>query len=345
MSDLPLPLPDRRTLLNLQDQNNKSPNLDKFPKQNKVQTDVKNKNTILSESQEGSSLSIVKLKQIEDMRQKILNYKLLTEKTIYFTSSPSSKINNCNVILLGPSGSGKSSFIKSLYRALYNSPNLPPEAMSKLKIKDVHHNEGTLNFTKLHLVEETKNSSGILLCDTRGHVNMNENEKEQFKIILDGRVKDGVYIQQRSQRDPFALWEFWKKSSELFPEEILDNEDPTLSSMPHAVVFFFDGSTDEVVQSEDAKFYKELVYLAKRKGYNNIQIVLSRIDVFENKFYGRNKNISQSEINMKLNKSKDIQIERVIQALGVSRSNIHFLENYHIEGQINNSVEIYYHIL
>lgn len=345
MSDLPLPLPDRRTLLNLQDQNNKSPNLDKFPKQNKVQTDVKNKNTILSESQEGSSLSIVKLKQIEDMRQKILNYKLLTEKTIYFTSSPSSKINNCNVILLGPSGSGKSSFIKSLYRALYNSPNLPPEAMSKLKIKDVHHNEGTLNFTKLHLVEETKNSSGILLCDTRGHVNMNENEKEQFKIILDGRVKDGVYIQQRSQRDPFALWEFWKKSSELFPEEILDNEDPTLSSMPHAVVFFFDGSTDEVVQSEDAKFYKELVYLAKRKGYNNIQIVLSRIDVFENKFYGRNKNISQSEINMKLNKSKDIQIERVIQALGVSRSNIHFLENYHIEGQINNSVEIDYHIL
>ena len=345
MSDLPLPLPDRRTLLNNQDQNNKDSNLNKYQKQKVSQTDINNKNTILSESQEGSSLSIVKLKQIEDMRQKILNYKLLTEKTIYFNSSPSSKINQCNVILLGPSGSGKSSFIKSLYRALYNSPNLPPEAMSKLKIKDVHHNEGTLNFTKLHLVEETKNSSGILLCDTRGHVNMNENEKEQFKIILDGRVKDGVFVEQRTQRDPFALWEFWKKSSELFPNEILNNEDPTLSSMPHAVVFFFDGSTDEVVQSEDAQFYKELVYLSKRKGYNNIQIVLSRIDVFENKFYERNKNISQSEINMKLNKSKDIQIERVIQSLGVTRSNIHFLENYHLESQINNSVEIDYHIL
>ena len=48
---------------------------------------------------------------------------------------------------------------------------------------------------------------------------------------------------------------------------------------------------------------------------------------------------------MKLNKSKDIQIERVIQALGVSRSNIHFLENYHSKSQINNSVEIDYHIL
>ncbi len=345
MSDLPMPLPDRRTLLKIKDKNDSSKdNKNKALKQSIEQPETKNKNTIASELQE-SSLSIVKLKQIEDMRQKILNYKLLTEKTIYFSQSPSSKINQCNVILLGPSGSGKSSFIKSLYRALYNSPNLPPEAMNKLKIKDVHHNEGTLNFTKLHLVEETKDSSGILLCDTRGHVNMNENEKEQFKIILDGRVKDGVFIQQRNSRDPYALWEFWKKSSELFPNEILNKEDPTINSIPHAVVFFFDGSTDEVVQSEDNQFYKELVYLSKRKGYNNIQIVLSRIDVFENKFYDRNKNINQSEINMKLNKYKDIQIERVIQSLGVSRSNIHFLENYHVEGQMNNSVEIDYHIL
>ena len=345
MSDLPMPLPDRRTLLKIKDKNGSSKdNKNKALKQSIEQPETKNKNTIASELQE-SSLSIVKLKQIEDMRQKILNYKLLTEKTIYFSQSPSSKINQCNVILLGPSGSGKSSFIKSLYRALYNSPNLPPEAMNKLKIKDVHHNEGTLNFTKLHLVEETKDSSGILLCDTRGHVNMNENEKEQFKIILDGRVKDGVFIQQRNSRDPYALWEFWKKSSELFPNEILNKEEPTINSIPHAVVFFFDGSTDEVVQSEDNQFYKELVYLSKRKGYNNIQIVLSRIDVFENKFYDRNKNINQSEINMKLNKYKDIQIERVIQSLGVSRSNIHFLENYHVEGQMNNSVEIDYHIL
>ena len=330
MSDLPLPLPDRRTLAHSSNQDNNLSDKNKFSKHQIEQMDTQNKNTIISESQEGASLSLVKLKQIEDMRQKILNYKLLTEQSIFFTPSPSSKINRCNVILLGPSGSGKSSFIKSLYRAIYNSPNLPPEAMEKLKIKDVHHNEGTLNFTKLHLVEETKNSSGILLCDTRGHVNMNDNEKEQFKIMLDGRVKDGVYIEQRNNRDPFALWEFWKKSSELFPNEILNPEEPTISTIPHAVVFFFDGSTEEVVQSEDSAFYKELVYLCKRRGYNNIQIVLTRIDVFENKFYERNKNISQSEKNMKLNKSKDIQIERVIQALGVNRSNVHFLENYHI---------------
>ena len=259
MSDLPLPLPDRRTLGNSMNQNFDPTNVNKFSKDSNKINDNQNNNK-LTDSIEATSLSLVKLKQIEDMRQKILTYNLLTEKTIFFSSSPgSSKINRCNVILFGPSGSGKSSFIKSLYRALYNSPILPPDASNKLKIKSRYHNEGTLNFTQLHLVEETKNSSGIILCDTRGHFRMNENEKEQFKIILDGKVRDGMRIEQRENRDPFALWEFWKKSSELFPNEILNPEEPSISSIPHSVVFIFDGSSDEIVQEEDEKFYKELI--------------------------------------------------------------------------------------
>ena len=347
MSDLPLPKPDRRTLGNNSNisVNNKS-TVNKFSKEKKNSINGQTNNNNLSDSIEANSLSLVKLKQIEDMRQKILKYSLLAEKSIFFTApSGSSKINRCNIILFGPSGSGKSSFIKSLYRALYNSYILPPDASNKLKIKNVYHNEGTLNFTKLYLVEETNNSSGIILCDTRGHFKMNENEKEQFKIILDGRVRDGMKIEQRENRDPFALWEFWKKSSELFPNEILNPEEPSLTSIPHSVVFIFDGSSDEVVQGEDERFYKELITLCKRKGYNNVQIVLTRIDVFEKNILDRNKNIPQTEKNTKLNKLKDEQIEKVIQTLGVNRSNIHFLENYHLEGQEKNSVEIDYHIL
>ena len=344
MSDLPLPLPDRR-LGNSMNQNYDPTNVNKFSKDSNKINDNQNNNK-LSDSIEGTSLSLVKLKQIEDMRQKILTYNLLTEKTIFFSSSPgSSKINRCNVILFGPSGSGKSSFIKSLYRALYNSPILPPDASNKLKIKSTYHNEGTLNFTRLHLVEETDNSSGIILCDTRGHFKMNENEKEQFKIILDGKVRDGMLIEQRENRDPFALWEFWKKSSELFPNEIMNPEEPNMSSIPHAVVFIFDGSSDQIVQEEDEKFYKELIVLCKRKGYSSVHVILTRIDVFEKMISNRNKNISEIERNTKLNKKKDEKIEEVIQTLGVNRSNIHFLENYHLEGQEKNSVEIDYHIL
>ena len=346
MSDLPLPLPDRRTLGNNTKHQLNFNQSNKFIKGKSKISENQNNNNNLTDSTEINSLSLIKLKQIEDMRQKILNYNLLTEKSIFFTyPSGSSKINRCNVILFGPSGSGKSSFIKSLYRALYNSPILPPDASNKLKIKNVYHNEGTINFTKLHLVEETLNSSGIILCDTRGHFKMNENEKEQFKIILDGKVKDGMKIEQRENRDPFSLWEFWKKSSELFPNEILNPEEPGISSIPHSVVFIFDGSSDEVVQGEDTKFYKDLIALCKRKGYANVQIVLTRIDVFEKNVFDRNKNISQTERNTKLNKLKDIQIEKVIQALGVNRSNIHFLENYHLQGQESNSVEIDHLIL
>ena len=346
MSDLPLPLPDRRTLGNSTNPNIKILSTNKFSKDNSKINDNQINSNNLSDSIEESSKTLVKRKQIDDMRQKILNYNLLTEKSIFFSSpSGSSKINRCNVILFGPSGSGKSSFIKSLFRALYNSPILPPDATNKLKIKNIYHNEGTLNFTQLHLVEETKNSSGIILCDTRGHFRMNENEKEQFKIILDGKVRDGMKIEQRENRDPFALWEFWKKSSELFPNEILNPEEPSISSIPHSVVFIFDGSSDEIVQEEDEKFYKELINLCKRKGYSNVQVVLTRIDVFEKNVFDRNKNISQSEKKTKLKKLKDEQIEKVIQSLGVNRSNIHFLENYHLEEQEKNSVEIDYYIL
>ena len=310
MSDLPLPLPDRR-LGNSMNQNYDPTNVNKFSKDSNKINDNQNNNK-LSDSIEGTSLSLVKLKQIEDMRQKILTYNLLTEKTIFFSSSPgSSKINRCNVILFGPSGSGKSSFIKSLYRALYNSPILPPDASNKLKIKSRYHNEGTLNFTRLHLVEETDNSSGIILCDTRGHFKMNENEKEQFKIILDGKVRDGMLIEQRENRDPFALWEFWKKSSELFPNEIINPEEPNISSIPHAVVFIFDGSSDQIVQEEDEKFYKELIVLCKRKGYSSVHVILTRIDVFEKMIFNRNKNISEIERNTKLNKKKMKKLKKL----------------------------------
>ena len=99
------------------------------------------------------------------------------------------------------------------------------------------------------------------------------------------------------------------------------------------------------LQEEDQKFYKELISLCKKKGYESVQVVLTRIDVFEKMVYNRNKKMSQSERNSKLNKLKDEKIETVIQTLGVNRSNVHFIENYHLDGQEKNSVEIDYHIL
>ena len=359
MSDLPLPKPDRRKIhkgsikktnstLEEEDINNSSNKNINIKHNLMINDDNNDFNDDLRDSTHSNinSMSLIKLKQIDDMRNKILTYKLLTEKTIFINSTKTANIiDKSNIILFGPSGSGKSSFIKSLYRSLYNSQILPPEAMNKLIIRGKYQNEGTLNFTKLYLVLKTENNTGIILCDTRGHFKMNQYEKEQFKILLDGNVKDGVKIEQRKERDPFSLWEFWKRDTELFPKEIFDAKEPGINCIPHAVVFVFDGSTDNVIQEEDIYFYKDLVNFSKNKGYQDIHVVLTRIDVFEKMVNKKYKHLPKSERNTKLNILKDQKIEKVIEILNINRSNIHFIENYHEDNQKENNLEIDYHIL
>ena len=385
MNELPLPLPDWRTTNN-KNKNSANNNINNIQNQNQmlfknisnynsikynsITSDVNSsKNEDLRESTTSSikATSLIKLKQVEDMRQKILSYKLLTEKAIFLNTNNNNNINNsnnenyvekCNIILFGPSGSGKSSFIKSLYRSLYNSAIMPPEVMNKLIIKGKYYNEGTINFTKLYLVPSniTNKTSGITLCDTRGHTRMDDSEWEQFKVLLEGNIKDGVNITQRKKRTPELLWEFWKKDSELFPKEIFDSKEIGINSVPHAVVFIFDGSSDEVIQSEDAKFYKDLVDFSKNKGYKEIHVIMTRIDIFEKNMNQRFKNMNKIERMSKINLMKDEKIEKVIDILGVNRANIHFIENYHDDENDNeneedlnknnkNNLEIDYHIL
>ena len=385
MNELPLPLPDWRTTNN-KNKNSANNNINNIQNQNQmlfknisnynsikynsITSDVNSsKNEDLRESTTSSikATSLIKLKQVEDMRQKLLSYKLLTEKAIFLNTNNNNNLNNsnnenyvekCNIILFGPSGSGKSSFIKSLYRSLYNSAIMPPEVMNKLIIKGKYYNEGTINFTKLYLVPSniTNKTSGITLCDTRGHTRMDDSEWEQFKVLLEGNIKDGVNITQRKKRTPELLWEFWKKDSELFPKEIFDSKEIGINSVPHAVVFIFDGSSDEVIQSEDAKFYKDLVDFSKNKGYKEIHVIMTRIDIFEKNMNQRFKNMNKIERMSKINLMKDDKIEKVIDILGVNRANIHFIENYHDEENENeneddinknnkNNLEIDYHIL
>ena len=385
MNELPLPLPDWRTTNN-KNKNSANNNINNIQNQNQmlfknisnynsikynsITSDVNSsKNEDLRESTTSSikATSLIKLKQVEDMRQKLLSYKLLTEKAIFLNTNNNNNLNNsnnenyvekCNIILFGPSGSGKSSFIKSLYRSLYNSAIMPPEVMNKLIIKGKYYNEGTINFTKLYLVPSniTNKTSGITLCDTRGHTRMDDSEWEQFKVLLEGNVKDGVNITQRKKRTPELLWEFWKKDSELFPKEIFDSKEIGINSVPHAVVFIFDGSSDEVIQSEDAKFYKDLVDFSKNKGYKEIHVIMTRIDIFEKNMNQRFKNMNKIERMSKINLMKDEKIEKVIDILGVNRANIHFIENYHDDENENeneedinknnkNNLEIDYHIL
>ena len=59
----------------------------------------------------------------------------------------------------------------------------------------------------------------------------------------------------------------------------------------------------------------------------------------------KNKELSEGEIHSEINKLKNIKIENIISLLGVNWSNVHFLENYHFDEEIDNIPEIDYNIL
>jgi hypothetical protein len=75
-----------------------------------------------------------------------------------------------------------------------------------------------------------------------------------------------------------------------------------------------------------------------------VHVILTRIDIFERQIYEKFKNMQYSERNTILNRLKDQKIERVIDVLGVKRSDVHFIENYHNEVN-QNEVEIDYQAL
>lgn len=76
------------------------------------------------------------------------------------------------------------------------------------------------------------------------------------------------------------LWEFWKKENELFPANIV--QEASLQTKPHAIVFVFDGSMDEIPNSpEEVKFYKDIIIRARERKYFYPQIVLTCIDKVE----------------------------------------------------------------
>ena len=79
------------------------------------------------------------------------------------------------------------------------------------------------------------------------------------------------------------MWEFWKKDHELFPEEIIENNRKDESNA-HAVIFVFDGSTEDVPNTkEEIDFYKKIMQKAKNKGYKKPFVILTKIDLVEEK--------------------------------------------------------------
>ena len=240
-------------------------------------------------------------RQIDDIRERILNYEVMPNRNTQrfnYDDMP----DHIDILLFGPAGAGKTSLIKTFYRALHINQTMPESVKDLLTVKQKNQNEGTTHFTKVVLkpfnsvmeepIKEKKKKGTkdqaylqkdhqILIHDTRGQIWMDDREKAQLNQIIDGKIRDKSLVEQRNYRYAYLLWEFWKRENELFPPEIIAG-DQGLRSRPHCVVFVFDGSMDDIPSSaEEIGFYKEIINRARERKYFYPQIVLTCIDKVE----------------------------------------------------------------
>ena len=165
----------------------------------------------------------------------------------------------------------------------------------------------------------TRRSIGLHILDTRGQIKLNEKEDMMVKTIIDGKLKQGEEFRTREKRYPHLLWEFWKSDAELFPEEIID-KNQGINKKPHCVVFVFDGNLDDVPNGEEeTEFYRKIIIECRDKGYKNPFILISKIDLFENKLRKKffKLKMTAEEVEDKINLEKNKLIQKVSQRLGI----------------------------
>eukprot|EP00743_Colponemidia_sp_Colp-15_P001379 GILK01001513.1.p1 GENE.GILK01001513.1~~GILK01001513.1.p1 ORF type:complete len:393 (-),score=67.46 GILK01001513.1:171-1289(-) len=293
-------------------------------------------------------------KQVDDLRRRVLEYRVVSKRnnpSLDYSCLP----NHVDLLIFGPAGSGKSSLIRTFYRALHNTATIPEEILSKIIVKETDQNEGTLLYTSVPLKESTTRradvisgemyggTSAIRVHDTRGQIWMDSKELKQLEFIIQGRVKDMSRVEQRNYRYARLLWEFWRKDAELFPSDIVQSS-TGLATRPHAIIFVFDGSMDDIPNGEEeTQFYKDIIQMARERGYFYPQIVLTRIDKVEEQL-AEYEFMDEFESEQRLREILDMKIENVVLKLGVSRSSVHFIENYLPSAPIGD-LSIDYHVL
>lgn len=279
--------------------------------------------------------------QVEEMRRLLMRFRVCAATPTPEAGDPTTALPqqalppHADILVFGPSGSGKSSLIRTFYMALHKTKEVPKNFADRIIVKDTAMNEGTLKYVSAEIKPTTLDhrgvatSSAILCHDTRGQIWMDERESRQLGVILDGNVKDDSLVQQRNYRYARLLWEFWRKDADLFPKEILVRQGGGLQTKPHAILFVFDGSMEEIPDGEEeTRFYREVIAMTRAKGYLYPQIVLTRIDRVEEKLAKTATN-DTGDPGLRLRQVLDKKIEDVVVKLDVSRTSVHFIENYH----------------
>ena len=115
--------------------------------------------------------------------------------------------------------------------------------------------------------------------------------------------------------------------------------------MPSCLIFVFDGSIDDIPSSEEEiKFYKDIIQMARDRKYLYPQVVLTCQDKIigddddqpDRELHGSqsmHQRINDFEHQQKIRDLIDMKVEQVVLNLGISRSSVHFIENYKYESE------------
>jgi hypothetical protein len=214
-------------------------------------------------------------------------------------------VAKANIVFFGPTGTGKSSLIGSLYRAC-NETDIFPERITRTIRRPDMDSHGTQ-----HWLETAGNSRGtILYQDTRGDTEYDVQERMQHEFSLRGMYRDNAPL------TPTPIYhKDWWITQRFFWER-------TLNEVPHCVVFVFDGSRDPFLDAESLEFFKKVFEDCTNYGYEPV-IVISHLDLI-----CRNAEKEGRNWEIEMHHKKDMVLQ-AFEDLHLTRKSIYFVTNFH----------------